>query len=182
MTLTRALPVLTVMALSTVAYADVPVSQHRVDSGNVCQPIYGEQNRSTRDELGLGSIDSTYPLDLICPTHLELTYNESCVGTYTPTLYLHYKDGSTTDEFVCQFFKVSSSGTVTWGNPRWTCSTGACSDPTTSWTGTNTMAVPTLSVTGGCGDGTIYNFGVVCTMAKPGTGGTSYVRDYTSWL
>jgi hypothetical protein len=158
------------LAVSSVAHATV-----RFQPGTTCEGLYQNWSKMYREERGILNLDTTQPQGVVCPAKapdLPNNNNTCSGGNFSTTVF--YDDGSNVDSFFCQMFKVSGTGTMTWGVGRYTCSqSGGCPDPTTPFMGTGSLSLPALSASV-CG-GTAQNLGAICNMPRHASPGASFI-------
>jgi len=158
------------LAVSTAAHAGV----YRRMPGVTCEGLYQNWQKMYREERGILNIDTTQPQGVVCPAKAPdvSTSNETCLGGSFQTS-VFYDDESNVDDFRCQMYKVTVTGTMSWGVPRFTCSqAGGCPDPTTAYMGTGYLTLPSLSTT--C-DGTYANLGAVCVLPRHASPGATFL-------
>ena len=158
------------LAVSSFAHATV-----RFQPGTMCEGLYQNWSKMYREERGILNIDTTQPQGVVCPSKApDLPNNNNTCSGGNFTVNVYYDDESNVDSFYCQMYKVSSTGTMTWGVGRFTCSqVGGCPDPTTPYLGTGYLQLPTLSASV-CG-GTAQNLGAICNMPRHASPGGSFI-------
>jgi len=163
-----------VLSVAATANADV----QRYTAGVMCEGLYQNWQYMYREERGIANFSTTSLQGVVCPARSrDVAIGNQCFGG-TYTMSVDYDDETNTDDFWCEAYKVTFTGTMSWTAPRYTCSAGACPDPTEVNMGTGTMTLPSLQTS--CVDGTFQNFGAICNLPRRVTPGTSFVLKVTA--
>src|SRR5215471_6429316 len=115
-----------VVVLVAVAWLSTPANASvRVQPGVNCEGLYQNWQFMYREERGIANVDTTRAWGVVCPAKIQdfANNNNTCFGgNYSMVVY--YDDETNVDNFFCQMYKVSTTGAMTWGVGRYTCSTG----------------------------------------------------------
>lgn len=160
------------LAVSPTAHA----STRRAQPGVYCEGLYQNWAKMYREERGILNLDTTQPQGVVCPSQVpEFDTQFSGCQSGNLTEYVYYDDESNVDNFFCQMYMVTNTGTMTWGVGRYTCNqTGGCSSPTSSYLGTGVLYLPSLSGST-CGTETALNFGAICNLPRHASPGATFL-------